>query len=319
MTVGRWWRAAVVVVAAVLLLVSFRAVTARDTPAARATPPAPIAGCLAVGAAVGLPGRSDGPGLPLFRRAEATLGPLTIRRSFDASLPKSFATSAAAGDAAAGLRSFVSWKPPHGDFLGATRGRYDRQIRAWAASVPRTGVYATAFHEPENDMTAAEFVAFQRHVYPVVKRANPTIQWGAVYMAYWWEPGRPGHVSDPAAWWPGDRYADFAGLDWYGVEPGPMTRSASFAAWYAAMAPTGLPLVIPEYGQYLLPPGQHPVPAQQQARAAAIAEDAAWLRAHPRFRVWMYWQGVTGDGSWRLTDAVSTEAWREAAQAGCRR
>ena len=71
-------------------------------------------------------------------------------------------------------------------------------------------MYATAFHEPENDLTAAEFVAFQRHVYTVVKAANPTILWGPVYMAYWWDPSKPDHyVGNPAAWWPGDRYADF--------------------------------------------------------------------------------------------------------------
>lgn len=275
----------------------------------------PGAPCLAVGASVNQGGQAD---LAMFGRAETVLGHLTIRRSFDPSLPSSFADSAAAGDAAAGLSSLVSWKPPNGDHRGAAAGRYDGLITRWARSVPRTGVYATAFHEPENDMTAPEFVAFERHVYRVVKAANPTIRWGPVYMAYWWDPGQPQHyVGDPAAWWPGTGYADFVGLDWYGPDPTPMTTSASFATWYAQMAPTGLPLLIPEYGQYFRSFGAPPDPAEEQARAAAIRQDTAWLLHHPQFRAWLYWQGGDTTGEWRLRDRASQQAWQAAAAAGC--
>src|SRR3712207_7728596 len=46
----------------------------------------------------------------------------------------------------------------------------------------------------------------QRHLYQVVKEANPTIQWGPVYMAYWWDPQQPGHwIGNPEDWWPGER------------------------------------------------------------------------------------------------------------------
>lgn len=272
--------------------------------------------CLAVGAAVNDGGRAD---LTMFRRAETILGRLTIRRSFDPSLPQSFADSAAGGDAAAGLASIVSWKPPNGDHRGAAAGRYDDLITHWARSVPRTGVYATAFHEPENDMSAPEFVAFERHVYRVVKAANPTIRWGPVYMAYWWDPGQPQHyVGDPAAWWPGRDYADFVGLDWYGTQPSPMTTSASFATWYRQMAPTGLPLLIPEYGQYFRPFSTAADPVEERARAAAIRQDTTWLLRHPRFRAWLYWQGGDARGEWRIRDRASQQAWQAAAAAGCR-
>jgi hypothetical protein len=275
--------------------------------------------CLAVGAAVNAPQGTDSGDLPLFRKAVAALGPLTVRRSFDSSLPRTFASSAAAGDEAAGVHSFVSWKPPHGDHRGAAKGRYDRQITAWAKSVPRTGVYATSFHEPEDDMTGPEFVAFQRHLYTVVKAANPTIQWGPIYMAYWWDPASPSHfVDDPAKWWPGDRYADFAGLDWYGPDPQPMTGTGSFRFWYQFMALTGVPLFITEYGQYAVPQGERRRPAKEKARAAAIREDAAWIAQHPRIRMWLYWQAVGAQGDWRLRDEASRKAWREVAEAGCR-
>jgi hypothetical protein len=270
--------------------------------------------CLAVGAAVA-GGETD---VARFLRNKNQLGPLTIRRSFDPSLPRSFARSAAAGDQAAGLRSFVSWKPPGGDHAGAATGKYDRQITAWARSVPRTGVFATAWHEPENNMTADQFVAFERHVYTVVKAANPTIRFGPVYMAYWWDPAQPSHyVGDPNAWWPGDGYADFAGLDWYGPQPTPMTTSASFENWYRTMLPTGMPLYITEYGQGVRKPGRAADPGRDAARAQAITTDAAWIHAHPRIRMWLYWQATGAQGDWRLHDAASQQAWRAVAQSGC--
>lgn len=275
--------------------------------------------CLAVGARVESrdPGRSAQ--LEAFREADRSMGPLTMRRSFDRSLPSSFADSNAAGDAAAGLRSFVSWKPPDGDVRGAAKGRYDRQVTAWARSVPRSGVFATAFHEPENDMTAEEFVALHRHLYRVVKAANPTIRWGPVYMAYWWDPGQPGHyVGDPAAWWPGEDTADFVGLDWYAERPEPMTQSPSFRHWYAVMAPTDLPLLIVEYGQYVLAPGETSRPALERARAEAIRTDAAWIAAHAQVTGWLYWQGTGPAGDWAMRDEESLAAWRDVARSGCR-
>jgi hypothetical protein len=298
--------------AVAMTLGSTRAEFSLREPTAAAPP------CLAVGAAVNGPEQVDGGKLPLFRKAVDHLGPLTVRRSFDAGLPRSFAESAAAGDADAGVHSFVSWKPPHGDHRGTADGDYDRQITAWAESVPRTGVYATSFHEPEDDMTGPEFVAFQRHVYTVVKAANPTIRWGPIYMAYWWDPEAPGHfVGNPDEWWPGDGYADFAGLDWYGPDPRPMTSSGSFRFWYDAMEPTGVPLLITEYGQYAVAPGEQRRPAKERARARAIRQDAAWITEHPRIGMWLYWQAFGAQGDWRLRDEASQRAWREVAESGC--
>ncbi len=274
--------------------------------------------CLAVGAAVNAPGRTDGGRLPLFLEADDAIGPLTIRRSFDTDLPPAFGASAAASDPEAGVRSFVSWKPPRDDFRGAAEGRYDDEIRAWAESTP-AGVFATSFHEPENNMTGPEFVALQRHLYEVVKEANPRILWGPVYMAYWWDPAERSHyIGDPAAWWPGEAYADFVGLDWYAPDPKPMTTSGSFRHWFQTMAPTGLPLFITEYGQYAVADGERRDPGKERARAEAIRQDAAWIAEHPRIRMWMYWQAVGAQGDWRMHDEASQRAWREAAASGCR-
>ena len=281
--------------------------------------PLPTSTCLAVGATANAPGAPAGGPLAPFEEANSQLGPLTVRRSFSSSLPRSFAESSAAADPGAGLHSFVSWKPPRGDFRGAARGKYDTLVTAWAKSVPTTGVYATSFHEPENNMGPAAFVALQRHLYVVVKEANPSIRWGPVYMAYWWDPTNPSHyVGDAAAWWPGNGFADFSALDWYGPDPTPMTQSASFLNWYARMLPTGLPLYITEYGQYAVPPGTPRDPAKDRERVAAIRTDAAWIAAHPRIRMWLYWQGLGAQGDWRLDDRGSQRAWRAIADEGCR-
>lgn len=272
--------------------------------------------CLAVGAHVD--DAEGGKGTEAFLEARDALGPLSIHRTFDQVLPSSFEESSAASDPAAGVRSFVSWKPPGGDHAAVARGEYDEEVAAWARSLPG-GIHATAFHEPENDMTGAQFVAMQRHLYRVVKEANPEVRWGPVYMAYWWDPAKPEHyVGDPRAWWPGSGYADFAGLDWYGTEPRPMTSSPSFLHWYETMLPTGLPLLITEYGQYALRPGDDADPRLQQLRAEAIRADAAWIRDHPRIRMWMYWQDDGRQGDWRMTDEASQNAWRAVAEHGCR-
>jgi hypothetical protein len=273
--------------------------------------------CLAVGAAA--PGQPQTEGQARFQEASDEVGPLTIRRSFEASLPATFAASTAGGDPAAGRHSIVSWRPPSNDYRGAAQGAYDRRIQAWARSVPRTGIYATVDHEPEKDMSAADFVALQRHVYTVVKAANPTIHWGPIYTAYWWDPTQPSHyVGNPSAWWPGKEYADFVGLDWYSQNPKPMTTSESFLTWYRLFAPQDLPLLIPEYGQYLVPNGQQADPAKQQERARMIRQDAAWVSRHPQIKAWLYWMGSDPRGSWRLTDRASQQAWRTLAAGGCR-
>ena len=170
-------------------------------------------------------------------------------------------------------------------------------------------------------MGAAEFVAFQRHVYGVVKSANPTIRWGPVYMAYWWDPATPSHwVGDPKAWWPGDGYADFAAVDWYAPRSRPMTTSPSFRTWYQVMARTGVPLYITEYGQYAVPSGSGPIPRRSKP---ARPPSGRTPRGSPTIRgsaMWIYWQAVGDQGDWRLRGrGVRKRAWREVAAAGCSR
>ncbi len=302
------------------LLVSYRSTVGPPPP----PPPPPPGGGLSdvwVGAAANEPepGGGTDSSIGVFNESNADIGPLVFRRSFDSSLPVSFAGSAAGADAAYGYRSFVSWKPPNGDFVGAAQGRYDAQVTAWALSVPTTGVYATAYHEPENDMTGPQFVAMQQHLYSVVKAANPSIRWGPVYMSYWWNPASSHYVGDPDAWWPGNAYADFTAVDTYALQASPLESDPEFRGWYDYMLGTGEQMIIAEYGQYVVPPGQVADPAKLAQRAEVIAQDAAWLAAEGTISMWLYWDALGEKGDWRLNDPDSQDAWQNVAQAGRRR
>ena len=283
-------------------------------------PPPANPGDIWVGAAASKPRPGGGImyDVSVFHESNSLVGPLTYRRSFDTSLPASFASSAARNDAANGFRSFVSWKPPGGDFVGAAQGKYDDAVIAWAKSVPNTGVYATSFHEPENDMTGPQFVALQRHLYTVVKKANPSIQWGPVYMTYWWNPAAPSHyIGNPDEWWPGDEYADFSGADNY-VEKvlTPLETDGEFRGWYDYMVTKGVPLLLSEYGVYVVPAGQQADPAKLAQRAQIIAQDAAWIRKQGTIRMWLYWDAMGSKGDWRMRDAASQAVWRQIAASG---
>lgn len=257
--------------------------------------------------------------LRVFDEANRLIGPLRYRRCFDASLPSTFQQSCARDDWSHGFRSFVSWKPPNRDHAGTAAGRYDTEIKDWARSVPRDiGVYATVWHEPENDISGAQYVAMYQHVYAVVKAANPSITFGPVYMAYWWHEGSNHYApGGPNAWWVWNRYADFVGVDTYAPNPVPLEDDTAFQGWLHfvnAKAPTK-PLVVAEYARYVVPVGGQPDPAKQAARARIIPKDEAYLRSM-RFTMWLYWHGTGPKGDWRLTDPASQEAWRKVALNG---
>lgn len=254
-----------------------------------------------------------------FDAANRLIGPLRYRRCFDRYLPASFQQSCAKDDWSHGYRSLVSWKPPGHDHAGTAAGRYDAQIRAWATSVPRgIGLYATVWHEPENDMTGPQFVAMYQRVYAVVKAANPSITFGPVYMAYWWHEGSSHYApGGPNAWWVWDRYSDFAAVDTYSRNPVALKDDPAFQGWLRFMnakAPTK-PLVVAEYARYVVPPGAQPDAVKQAARARIIPVDEAYLQSL-RFTMWLHWHGTGPAGDWRLTDPASQAAWRQVAVIG---
>ncbi|MDQ6873663.1 MAG: DNRLRE domain-containing protein, partial [Actinomycetota bacterium] len=92
-----------------------------STPPSPPPPPPPASSGVWVGAAANVPNAT----VTTFDAQNALIGPLKVRRSFNTTLPATFAQSSGGQDAAHGYRSFVSWKPPGGDFVGAANGTYD--------------------------------------------------------------------------------------------------------------------------------------------------------------------------------------------------
>lgn len=287
-------------------------------PAAVGAAPAP----LWIGASVNVPDRSVGS----FVKANAVLGPLRYRRCFDEVLPSTFQVSCAKDDWSLGYRSFVSWHPPAWDHAGTAAGAYDAQITAWARSVPTNiGLYATVWHEPETPstipgrtLTGAQYVAMYQHVYTVVKAANPSITFGPVYTSYWWQEGSDHYAPGGAnAWWVWDRYSDFAAVDTYAAAPKALQYDPKFQGWlnFVNVKAPSKPLVLAEYGQYVVPRGTQPDPFGQSARARIIPIDETYLRSM-RFRMWLYWQGTGSQGDWSMADPGSQGAWRTVASHG---
>jgi hypothetical protein len=136
-------------------------------------------------------------------------------------------------------------------------------------------------------------------------------------MTYWWNPAAKSHyIGSPDAWWPGNAYADFSAADTYAATPTPLEQDPEFRGWYDYMVTKGKPLLITEYGQYVVPPGQQPDPSKQSLRAQVIAADAAWIEREGKISMWLYWNGMGSKGDWRLHDVASRQAWQAVAASG---
>jgi hypothetical protein len=208
---------------------------------------------------------------------------LQVRRAFNSGMPTSIANTEAAKDAAAGVVTFLSVKPSY-----TAVGSDNAKIASLAKSMP-AGSYLTAWHEPENDMTAAQYVAMFRNFYSVAKAANPNIYVGNVYMTYQWGAGRK--VTTPDAWWAGANSTDFLGTDTYmdtwqkdaAGNPKPLSADPDHMRWHNWAAGKGKPLLLTESGV-----GQGFTDAQ---RANYYLTNEAWLTAH-NYRMFLPWNGA---------------------------
>lgn len=242
-----------------------------------------------------------------FVNARTAIGGLRVRRDFNSGMPSSIAQTEAAGDAAAGIVTFLSVKPSYTNV-----GSDNSKIASLAKSMP-AGSYLTAWHEPENDMTGAQYVAMFQNFYSVAKAANPNIKIGNVYMTYQWGSGR--NVKNPDDWWAGAAYTDFLGTDTYmdtwqkdsAGNPKPLSADPDHMRWHDWASTKNKPLLLTESGV-----GQGFTDAQ---RANYYTTNAAWLKSHG-YRMFLPWNGqgtppngeswdfFGGSRSWPLTLAA---------------
>lgn len=247
-----------------------------------------------------------------------------VRRSFNspASFPDDYSMSAAAHDAALGITSFLSVKPPNGDVQGVIQGHYDARITVLCASMP-AGSYLTMYHEPENDMPGQTFSAMFTRFHSVCKAANSKIFVGYVSMAYQWRPGSP-TTATPDDWWMGATNTDFLGTDTYIPKwnrQSSLATDPEFARWYQWASAKNVPLVIPEFGVE----GSETGGMDDATRGAVIKASLDYLHASTRIEMVLYWNGTPTQypQQWSITPSAddpqahpqSLQAWVDAINA----
>lgn len=137
---------------------------------------------------------------------------------------------------AAGLGVYPSFKFPPNDVI---MGLCDTQIKAglfYLQGVAKAGtpVWCTTWHEPENDMTAATFVAMFDHVYALKEQFAPDIKFGVVNMGYQWRSTAARPVADQKAWM-SFKKADFIHNDVYSGNGEPLSGMPKWTIWLNAV------------------------------------------------------------------------------------
>ena len=185
-----------------------------------------------------------------FAALDGVAGPFTVRRSYDTTLPATFAASVAGIDA--GQRASVwSCKP---DLTQLASGALDTAIRAFVASIPATHVcWLTCWHEPDGKIRKGVFTLDQ--YLPAFRRWCDLIHQAAIdygrphvyttQIVEAWSGQHPAAGSTYADLWPGDGYVDCYGVDGYsntGTGSGLWGPAVQFAA------SKGIPWGIAELG-----------------------------------------------------------------------
>ncbi|HSX04877.1 MAG TPA: hypothetical protein VLF69_00165 [Candidatus Saccharimonadales bacterium] len=249
-----------------------------------------------------------------FQAANAIIGPLRMRRTFVtqqpvSSFPTDISQTNASADVAAGIHPFLSVK---GDPTGVANGDYDGVIAQLAQSFPSDRqCWFTMWHEPEGNMTGAQFVAMFQRFYSVAKTANPALLIGPIASVFQWAAGKAS-TATPDDWWLGSSYCDFMAIDvywntWRGATPQPVSNDPYFLRWHGWASGKGKPLYVTERG--VRPAGS--------TRASVLLADEAWLKANG-YSLFMYWDAIgTGNVDWRIdTDPDSAAAWQQIASRG---
>lgn len=254
---------------------------ARATPGVRDTrPPAEI--------------RAAFPGVRLTR--EFISGPLTTPKSLLAAVDK---VCRPVWDA--GLTPMYSLKL---DPTQVVAGRWDgplTELAGWHIAQP--GAYLIPWHEPEDDMTGAQFAAHFNHIADQVRAVNDALPLVYAAMAYQWAPGRggvgsiAGRTDAPAQWSAVD--ADVLAVDVYSGRSFPLVailpEHAGFTRWLDKLV-GGRQYMVTERGF-------EATTAQAELRAAQISREADWLTTHPtgqRCTGYVYWNTAGAESSTSL-------------------
>jgi hypothetical protein len=237
-------------------------------------------------------------------RADREYGPLEMVRVFYPGLPPAWNGSQAD---IAGRTTVVSFKALPSDVLA---GRYDAQMTAWFASVPRDrDTYWVYYHEPEDNIdngtfTAADYrAAWRRLAGLAAKAGNPRLRPTLVLMCFSLNPSSGRDWRD---YYPGGDAVSVLGWDCYnfGRRKGEYASPESiYAKSMEVSRAVGKPFGYAEMGSTLLPGDSG------AGRAAWLRQVGSYLRSQGS--VWMaYWDDKTAV-DFRLLDTPSQLAWKD--------
>lgn len=236
--------------------------------------------------------------------AKAALGPITARRIFHTGgLPSSYSKEnlllPATGEKVLG---FISYKS-----INAANDA------AFAKSCP-DGTRIIYHHEPENDYggNGAQYVSEFKQAYTILKDANPKVLVGTGALTYQYASGEKWGAN--GSYLPPVTHCDFYGADDYvekiSAGAGGLGSNAEFLAWYNMVKDRGKPLAFCEYGRGVNAVG-YTTDQWATLRPQVMANDDAWLKAHPGFQAILYWYNTGPKGDWRFYDQGSKDQWRK--------
>ena len=154
-----------------------------------------------------------------FQNHNTQYGPVLARRTYNTSLPSSFANSNASSDIGTGRHSYWSWKPNLLDF--PTNSSSKAAFSAFLDTIPAGHrVTIAAWHEPEDnisngDYTLIQWGMLQDSVGAIVRGKNrPELRFGICLMGPWTFDTRSGRTG-----WDWDNALDWNLIDVFGIDP----------------------------------------------------------------------------------------------------
>lgn len=205
-----------------------------------------------------------------FNAIDQQIGYGTTRRTYNTTLPGSWASSNAASDVATGRLSYWSWKPNLLTFPNDIAAQ--NALSAFLDTIPAGHeCVIMAWHEPENDIEAGDYTllqwgALQDAVATIVKSKNrPEIRTGMCFMGPWTFDTRSGRTN-----WDWEGCMDWSLMDVVGIDPyrtqsgstmsletmltvrnsGSGTGPVNTPSMMAKLASWGKPISIMEWGAY---------------------------------------------------------------------
>lgn len=175
----------------------------------------------------------------------------------------------------------LSFKP---DLKTVANGQWDAylgELAAWIKANTDKPVWLVFHHEPENDMTASQFVAMFNRCHSVVKEVHPQIVTIHSAMAYQYRSkGKAGHAG---AWL---THADINTCDVYSGNTTPLNATLpeheGFKRWYEVFGQTTWGIT--ERGFIANPNSAE----ETKTRADAIRREAAWV-SKTSCMMYIYW------------------------------